>query len=182
MEKYVSLDMLIKRLSFSQVRKPAVEKRRRDRINSSIEQLKLLLSSELKTHQTQSKLEKADILEMAVLYLKRCTHQITLESPGTGPGKSYAEGFSRCLEQILCFFTEHTDMKDSHAVLMTHYSTTPLGGTSGQSHGHISTSQALPSSRTSATIRQSMWRPWWSELVTLRKELNSCWDPEMSDS
>uniref|UniRef100_A0A8C0RAP4 Transcription factor HES-5 n=1 Tax=Canis lupus familiaris TaxID=9615 RepID=A0A8C0RAP4_CANLF len=53
-----------------QLRKPVVEKMRRDRINSSIEQLKLLLEQEFARHQPNSKLEKADILEMAVSYLK----------------------------------------------------------------------------------------------------------------
>lgn len=44
---------------------------RRDRINSSIEQLKLLLEKEFQRHQPNSKLEKADILEVAVSYLKQ---------------------------------------------------------------------------------------------------------------
>ena len=48
-----------------------VEKMRRDRINSSIEQLKLLLEKEFQRHQPNSKLEKADILEVAVSYLKQ---------------------------------------------------------------------------------------------------------------
>lgn len=47
-----------------------VEKLRRDRINSSIEQLKLLLEKEFQKHQPNSKLEKADVLEMTVSYLK----------------------------------------------------------------------------------------------------------------
>ena len=47
-----------------------MEKLRRDRINSSIEQLKLLLEKEFQRHQPNSKLEKADILEMTVSYLK----------------------------------------------------------------------------------------------------------------
>ncbi|XP_024616052.1 transcription factor HES-5 [Neophocaena asiaeorientalis asiaeorientalis] len=50
----------------NRLRKPVVEKMRRDRINSSIEQLKLLLEQEFARHQPNSKLEKADILEMAV--------------------------------------------------------------------------------------------------------------------
>ncbi|XP_026966250.1 transcription factor HES-5 isoform X1 [Sagmatias obliquidens] len=54
----------------NRLRKPVVEKMRRDRINSSIEQLKLLLEQEFARHQPNSKLEKADILEMAVSYLK----------------------------------------------------------------------------------------------------------------
>lgn len=47
-----------------------VEKLRRDRINSSIEQLKILLENEFQKHQPNSKLEKADVLEMTVSYLK----------------------------------------------------------------------------------------------------------------
>lgn len=58
-------------LCFLQLRKPVVEKMRRDRINSSIEQLKLLLEKEFQRHQPNSKLEKADILEMTVSYLKQ---------------------------------------------------------------------------------------------------------------
>lgn len=53
-----------------QLRKPVVEKMRRDRINSSIEQLKQLLGQEFARRQPNSKLEKADILEMAVSYLR----------------------------------------------------------------------------------------------------------------
>jgi len=63
----------------SQLRKPVVEKMRRDRINSSIEQLKLLLEKEFQRHQPNSKLEKADVLEVAVSYLKQ---QSQLQEPG----------------------------------------------------------------------------------------------------
>uniref|UniRef100_A0A8D3B5Y3 BHLH domain-containing protein n=1 Tax=Scophthalmus maximus TaxID=52904 RepID=A0A8D3B5Y3_SCOMX len=53
------------------VRKPLVEKLRRERINSSIEQLKCLLAPELVQQQPDSKLEKADVLEMTVCFLTR---------------------------------------------------------------------------------------------------------------
>ncbi|KAL7837702.1 hypothetical protein SRHO_G00274130 [Serrasalmus rhombeus] len=52
----------------NKLRKPVVEKMRRDRINSSIEQLKTLLTPEFLNQQPGSKLEKADILEMTVLH------------------------------------------------------------------------------------------------------------------
>nr|XP_010591468.1 transcription factor HES-5 [Loxodonta africana] len=55
---------------------------RRDRINSSIEQLKLLLEQEFARHQPNSKLEKADILEMAVSYLKHSKGERGTRSPG----------------------------------------------------------------------------------------------------
>uniref|UniRef100_A0AAQ5XXJ0 Transcription factor HES-5 n=1 Tax=Amphiprion ocellaris TaxID=80972 RepID=A0AAQ5XXJ0_AMPOC len=51
------------------LRKPLVEKLRRERINSSIEQLKSLLGPEFLKQQPDSKMEKADILEMTVCFL-----------------------------------------------------------------------------------------------------------------
>ncbi|XP_013871489.1 transcription factor HES-5 [Austrofundulus limnaeus] len=57
------------------LRKPLVEKLRRERINSSIEQLKSLLGPEFLKQQPDSKLEKADILEMTVCFLKELLQQ-----------------------------------------------------------------------------------------------------------
>ncbi|XP_070758272.1 transcription factor HES-5-like [Enoplosus armatus] len=57
------------------LRKPLVEKLRRERINSSIEQLKSLLGPEFLKQQPDSKLEKADILEMTVCVLTELQQQ-----------------------------------------------------------------------------------------------------------
>ncbi|XP_027135503.1 protein hairy-like [Larimichthys crocea] len=57
------------------LRKPLVEKLRRERINSSIEQLKSLLGPEFLKQQPDSKLEKADILEMTVCVLRQLQQQ-----------------------------------------------------------------------------------------------------------
>ncbi|XP_024916262.1 protein hairy-like [Cynoglossus semilaevis] len=57
------------------LRKPLVEKLRRERINSSIEQLKSLLGPEFLKQQPDSKLEKADILEMTVFFLTQLQQQ-----------------------------------------------------------------------------------------------------------
>ncbi|XP_040890420.1 protein hairy-like [Toxotes jaculatrix] len=57
------------------LRKPLVEKLRRERINSSIEQLKSLLGPEFLKQQPDSKLEKADILEMTVCFLTQLQQQ-----------------------------------------------------------------------------------------------------------
>uniref|UniRef100_A0A3P8NJL5 Transcription factor HES-5 n=1 Tax=Astatotilapia calliptera TaxID=8154 RepID=A0A3P8NJL5_ASTCA len=51
------------------LRKPLVEKLRRERINTCIEQLKSLLGPEFLKQQPDSNLEKADILEMTVCFL-----------------------------------------------------------------------------------------------------------------
>uniref|UniRef100_A0A8C5MIN9 Transcription factor HES-5 n=1 Tax=Leptobrachium leishanense TaxID=445787 RepID=A0A8C5MIN9_9ANUR len=53
------------------LRKPVIEKMRRDRINSSIEQLRMLLEEEFQKQQLPSKPEKADILEMTVTFLQQ---------------------------------------------------------------------------------------------------------------
>ncbi|XP_033995388.1 hairy/enhancer-of-split related with YRPW motif-like protein [Trematomus bernacchii] len=57
------------------LRKPLVEKLRRERINISIEQIKSLLGPEFLKQQPDSKLEKADILEMTVCVLRRLQQQ-----------------------------------------------------------------------------------------------------------
>uniref|UniRef100_A0AAQ5YDY4 Transcription factor HES-5 n=1 Tax=Amphiprion ocellaris TaxID=80972 RepID=A0AAQ5YDY4_AMPOC len=57
------------------LRKPLVEKLRRERINSSIEQLKSLLGPEFLKQQPDSKMEKADILEMTVCFLTHMQQQ-----------------------------------------------------------------------------------------------------------
>ncbi|XP_029946852.1 transcription factor HES-5-like [Salarias fasciatus] len=57
------------------IRKPLVEKLRRERINSSIEQLKSLLGPDFLKQQPDSNLEKADILEMTVCFLTQLQQQ-----------------------------------------------------------------------------------------------------------
>ncbi|KAM8927126.1 transcription factor HES-5-like [Pelodytes ibericus] len=53
------------------LRKPVIEKMRRDRINSSIDQLRILLHKEFPQQQhLPSRAEKAEILEMAVTFLQ----------------------------------------------------------------------------------------------------------------
>uniref|UniRef100_A0A3B3V8V3 BHLH domain-containing protein n=1 Tax=Poecilia latipinna TaxID=48699 RepID=A0A3B3V8V3_9TELE len=56
-------------------RKPLVEKLRREGIKSSIEQLNSLLGPEFLKQQPESKLEKADILEMTVCFLTKLLQQ-----------------------------------------------------------------------------------------------------------
>ncbi|KAK0147452.1 Transcription factor HES-5 [Merluccius polli] len=66
------------------LRKPRVEKMRRDRINTCIEQLKSLLEKELHRQEPNAKLEKADVLEMTVSYLRQ---RLLLPPAPGGPGE-----------------------------------------------------------------------------------------------
>lgn len=69
------------------IRKPLMEKKRRARINDSLETLKQILlesktslKTETKNGHRSAKLEKADILEMTVRYLKHLHGKYTSES------------------------------------------------------------------------------------------------------
>nr|XP_057910531.1 transcription factor HES-5-like [Doryrhamphus excisus] len=79
------------------LRKPLVEKLRRERINSSIEQLRSLLAPEFLTQQSDSKLEKADVLEVTVCFLKRLR---SLD------GSPVHRGFSRCAHEVEHFLSK----------------------------------------------------------------------------
>ncbi|XP_063072497.1 transcription factor HES-5-like [Engraulis encrasicolus] len=82
------------------VRKPIVEKLRRDRINNSIEELKALLGPQLQNQQPESKLEKADILEMTVCLLRKKLQQKTLPFSNV---VAAGQRFSMCPQKIPVF-------------------------------------------------------------------------------
>ncbi|XP_037125252.1 hairy-related 12 [Syngnathus acus] len=83
------------------LRKPVVEKMRRDRINSCIEQLKLILEKEFHKQEPNSKLEKADILEMTVSFLRQ---QLQPAASTVGSG-DYSRGYSHCWRDSLHFLS-----------------------------------------------------------------------------
>ncbi|XP_039974216.1 transcription factor HES-2-like [Xiphias gladius] len=77
--------------------KPQMERRRRERMNRSLESLKTLLLQ--RQGETQRRVEKAEILEHTVLFL-----QNTAEGDRTrGQKHSYQDGFSACLQRAAQF-------------------------------------------------------------------------------
>uniref|UniRef100_UPI00358E3FE6 transcription factor HES-4-B-like isoform X2 n=1 Tax=Myxine glutinosa TaxID=7769 RepID=UPI00358E3FE6 len=82
--------------------KPVMEKRRRARINDSLNQLKSLMLDALKKDTSRhSKLEKADILEMTVKHLQSVQHAHvagTLTEPAI-LGR-YRAGYSACAAEV----------------------------------------------------------------------------------
>ncbi|XP_006885879.1 PREDICTED: transcription factor HES-5 [Elephantulus edwardii] len=147
----------------NRLRKPVVEKMRRDRINSSIEQLKLLLEQEFARHQPNSKLEKADILEMAVSYLK---HSKAFAASAASPKslhQDYSEGYSWCLQEAVQFLTLHA-ASDTHMKLLYHFQRPPAAPVAPKETQNASAAPQL--SLTSAKVaapRQptcGLWRPW----------------------
>ena len=85
--------------------KPLMEKRRRERINRSLNELKSILLEALRRDTTScSKLEKADILEMTVRYLHSTKTAAGYPYPGAhsqSDGNSrYASGYSDCKAEM----------------------------------------------------------------------------------
>ncbi|XP_054993803.1 transcription factor HES-5 [Sorex araneus] len=147
----------------NRLRKPVVEKMRRDRINSSIEQLKLLLGQEFARRQPNSKLEKADILEMAVSYLKHSKAFVAAAGPKSLQ-QDYSEGYSWCLQEAVQFLTLHA-ASDTHRKLLYHFQRPPVAPAAPAAPAkEAPPAPALtPAKAAAAAARQpasGLWRPW----------------------
>ncbi|KAM6980085.1 transcription factor HES-5-like [Aplochiton taeniatus] len=134
------------------IRKPVVEKMRRDRINSCIEQLKALLEKEFHKQDPNAKLEKADILEMTVLYLKQQLQ----------PPSAQSEGFSQCWRDTQLFLSANSlkDVKlpslhSFHAAQRAGQVLCPTSPVSSKPH-----SLQGPAKQPSSLLNNPVWRPW----------------------
>ncbi|XP_020496045.1 transcription factor HES-2 [Labrus bergylta] len=88
--------------------KPQVERRRRERMNHSLESLKTLLLQ--RQEATQRRIEKAEILEHTVLFLQKSGKgdQTRAEEDGGGGRKhSFQDGVSTCLQRAAQFLGPH---------------------------------------------------------------------------
>ena len=83
------------------MKKPLIEKRRRERINKSLDQLRdLLLTNMTRTGVTQtSKLDKADILELTVSYVKHVHFEAAEVTMTTR--RRYKSGYLSCAREAL---------------------------------------------------------------------------------
>ncbi|MBN3304542.1 HES5 factor, partial [Amia calva] len=137
-----------------QIRKPVVEKMRRDRINSSIEHLKALLQKQFQQQQPNSKLEKADILEMTVGFLK--------EQAGSSATLGYEQGFSQCLQETLRYLSLHAPQQAAERRAMELlYGLQKRAPQSRLSSEQLPTSPPRGSAKAGASrSRVTLWRPW----------------------
>ncbi|XP_039974578.1 transcription factor HES-2-like [Xiphias gladius] len=89
--------------------KSQVEKRRRERMNRSLERLRtMLLQEPQQLAGTQHRVEKAEILEHTVLFLQNTAEGDRTRAGGGGGGgggqkHSYQDGFSACLQRAAQF-------------------------------------------------------------------------------
>ncbi|XP_014211547.1 protein hairy [Copidosoma floridanum] len=83
--------------------KPIMEKKRRQRINNCLNDLKALLLDAMKKDPARhSKLEKADILEMTVKHFETLQRQQTALASATDPNvlNKFRAGFSECASEV----------------------------------------------------------------------------------
>ncbi|XP_029006316.1 transcription factor HES-5-like [Betta splendens] len=138
------------------LRKPLVEKLRRERINSSIEQLKSLLGPEFLKQQPDSKLEKADILEMTVCFLTRLQQQ-----HGAVASAAVTQGFSRCVQEMVHFLSKEDIKLQTHSKLLKHINNVQLSSDQTQKKQDFSSlSSAVQTSKEKSSGSSAPWRPW----------------------
>ncbi|XP_063292035.1 transcription factor HES-5-like [Pelobates fuscus] len=135
------------------LRKPVIEKMRRDRINSSIEQLRMLLEKEFDKQHLPSKPEKADILEMTVTLLQQ--HLAGKTAPSSS--QSYTEGYSKCLQVSEGFLSQHRQTEAQGKLMQNIHWTQTLP--EGELSSKVTLYQAA-SKHTAPETTKAMWRPW----------------------
>ncbi|KAK5619187.1 hypothetical protein CRENBAI_022184 [Crenichthys baileyi] len=131
------------------LRKPIVEKMRRDRINTCIEQLKVILEKEFHKQEPNSKLEKADILEMTVSFLRQ-----QLQS-GFCHG-DFSQSYSHCLRDSMHFLSA-TELSAGPQQILQQQDQTLHQTERASSCSPLRTSTQQDSSSSS---RGAVWRPW----------------------
>ncbi|XP_071109080.1 transcription factor HES-1-B-like isoform X1 [Haliotis cracherodii] len=105
--------------------KPLIEKRRRARINECLSQLQSLVLKATTTEGPRpSKLEKADILEMTVDYIKK-TRSVPDDAPSRVPSpgfqQQYVAGYEKCVKEVMQFLETHNNIThDIRAKITTH--------------------------------------------------------------
>ncbi|KAI5623027.1 hairy-related 4.2-like, partial [Silurus asotus] len=139
------------------LRKPRVEKMRRDRINSSIEQLKSLLAPEFLNQQPDSKLEKADILEMTVSFLRQ-QQQPALSSRLAAT----SQGFSRCVHEIVHFLSKEEVKTQNLRKLLNHFQNLQPSLNENRKESILAQLSFTEGKiiKEKALVKSSLWRPW----------------------
>merc|ERR1711956_62210 len=101
-EEIVDYDISMSKTDqYRKVMKPLIERKRRARINSCLDELKDLMVFALQTEgESISKLEKADVLELTVSHLRKLKRQQMLSlSPALDMDRFHA-GFTACATEV----------------------------------------------------------------------------------
>ncbi|XP_074531900.1 transcription factor HES-5-like [Halichoeres trimaculatus] len=149
------------------LRKPLVEKLRRERINSSIEQLKSLLGPEFHKQQPDSKLEKADILEMTVRVLRRLQQQQQQQQQqqhkqAVNPA-AVTQGYSRCVQEAAHFLSREQVNMTSQRRLLNHFNKLQSSSEKKLAEADfslLSSTVQTSISKEKSPVSSAPWRPW----------------------
>ncbi|KAJ7998545.1 hypothetical protein DPEC_G00206020 [Dallia pectoralis] len=145
----------------NKLRKPVVEQLRRDRINSSIEQLKSLLCPEICNHPPDSKLEKADILEMTVCYLRR--QQQNQEDISSTCSAPVNQGYSRCAQEIVYFLSKDEVKTVSQRRLLSHFQSLQPSSDKNRMESdlpQLNSPDQKSINKDKIPFHSAPWRPW----------------------
>ncbi|KAL3871657.1 hypothetical protein ACJMK2_039641 [Sinanodonta woodiana] len=96
------------------MKKPIIEKKRRDRINHYLEELKdILLENVTKTDAPISKLDKSDILEMTVKYIQQLQKQVNTSTAASEDtvAKEYKSGYEKCTRETIHYLNSENGIK-----------------------------------------------------------------------
>ncbi|KAL3269211.1 hypothetical protein HHI36_008293 [Cryptolaemus montrouzieri] len=150
--------------SFIQIRKPLMEKKRRARINDSLETLKqMLLDSKTllkegtskKNGQRTAKLEKADILEMTVRYLQHLHQKMTIIEDQTKTKHADLDLVTKSIADSTC-----EDLKLGVTLIPTKLKTGELVFVVPSTDFHSRKENDANSDNYSVKLDEKVWRPW----------------------
>ncbi|KAK3750173.1 hypothetical protein QZH41_015400, partial [Actinostola sp. cb2023] len=131
-------------------KKPLMEKMRRARINDSLNELKTLVLELLnKDASRYSKMEKADILEMTVSYL-RATHHQDSRSQEMKSLAEFRAGFNQCAAEVSKNLRASPNSDQLREKLMSHLASS--------CHGNHST--FAPASFPATPVGTAVWVPY----------------------
>lgn len=143
-----------------QLRKPLVEKLRRERINSSIEQLKSLLGPEFLQQQPDSKMEKADILEMTVCLLRRLQQQQQHHVVDSAAAAA-DQGYTRGAQEVVKFLSKEEVKTQSQRRLMNHFNKLQSSSDMKDNDFCLLRSTVQTSiTKDKSPVLSAPWRPW----------------------
>uniref|UniRef100_A0A673LD08 BHLH domain-containing protein n=1 Tax=Sinocyclocheilus rhinocerous TaxID=307959 RepID=A0A673LD08_9TELE len=138
---------------FPILRKPRVEKMHRDRINSSIEQLKCLLAPEFLKQQPDTKLEKADILEMTLSFFRINRSESVLSH-------AVNEGLLQVCREIVHFLSKDEMKTESQRRLLKHFQKLQTSCEQNRRESVLPDQNTF--SKEMNVNKSSIWGPWWS--------------------
>lgn len=135
-----------------------MEKLRRERINSSIEILKSLLAQEFLKQQPDTRLEKADILEMTVDFLRKTEQQ--QHHKNSSCSSSPDEGYSRCVQDIINYLSQCPIDTQTQRRLLNHFLSMEPSIKEKSFVPQLDSPDVQINNKEESSAFSSLWRPW----------------------